>query len=117
MSETYSDDTVVIEYEVEPGPPGPKGDQGERGPKGEKGEPGPPGPPGKEGPRGPVGHSQVFHTGGGGGGGGSSSGGSGTQVVFVQDAAPATSLTRYLWVQTNMGAGEDITFWVEDGDA
>lgn len=38
-------------------------------------------------------------------------------VVYVQDTAPVGVLpSKYLWVQTNMGAGEDITFWIEDGD-
>jgi len=38
--------------------------------------------------------------------------------IFVQDGAPTGATNKYLWVQTNQGSsGEDISFWVEDGDA
>lgn len=35
--------------------------------------------------------------------------------LFIQNAVPVTVLTSYLWVQTGLGAGTDLTFWVEDG--
>lgn len=50
-----------------------------------------------------------------GGGGGSSSSSSTFQNLFVQPTAPVTSLTTYLWVQTEIGANDDFTFWIEDG--
>ena len=35
--------------------------------------------------------------------------------VFVQNAAPSSPPSAYLWVQTGLGDGTDFTFWVEDG--
>lgn len=56
-----------------------------------------------------TGSAWVSATGGGGG--------SGTDIVFVQDAAPSGVLPpEYLWVQTNIGGpGGDFSFWIEDG--
>ena len=34
--------------------------------------------------------------------------------VFIQNSAPTLSGTPYLWIQTGL-AGNNITFWVEDG--
>lgn len=44
------------------------------------------------------------------------SGGS-SAPVYVQDSAPVGPPSKYVWFQTNMGAGEDFTIWIEDGDA
>lgn len=65
--------------------------------------PGPIGPAGAAGATGPQGPA----------------GAAGPGNLFVQNAAPSGTLpSQYLWVQTNLGvSGEDITFWVEDGDA
>lgn len=41
--------------------------------------------------------------------------GGGTQNVFVQASAPSNPPATYLWVQTELGDGADMTFWVEDG--
>lgn len=35
--------------------------------------------------------------------------------VFVQNAAPSPTETTYLWIQTGLGPGTDMTFWIEDG--
>ena len=43
------------------------------------------------------------------------SGAAGPQNLFVQNAAPVTAPPTYLWIQTGLGAGTDMTFWVEDG--
>ena len=43
-------------------------------------------------------------------------GGGGTQQVFVQTTAPVVSTgTQYIWFQTGIGEGNDMTLWVEDG--
>lgn len=43
-------------------------------------------------------------------------GGGGAQQVFVQPAAPVVAPgTPHLWFQTGLGAGNDMTLWVEDG--
>ena len=43
-------------------------------------------------------------------------GGGGAQQVFVQPAAPVVAPgTPHLWFQTGLGAGDDMTLWVEDG--
>ena len=35
--------------------------------------------------------------------------------VFIQNTAPTTSLTKYLWIQTSVnGVNEDATWWYED---
>jgi len=34
--------------------------------------------------------------------------------VFVQNVAPMPPGGNYLWIQTGLGAGTDITFWIED---
>lgn len=45
-----------------------------------------------------------------------SGGGAGTQEVFVQATAPSvTAGTQYIWFQTGLGTGNDMTLWVEDG--
>lgn len=43
------------------------------------------------------------------------SGYSGVQKVFVQTTAPVSPPASYLWIQTGLGAGHDVTFWYEDG--
>lgn len=35
--------------------------------------------------------------------------------AFVSDGAPTDHPDAYLWVQTGLGDGSGITFWVEDG--
>lgn len=52
--------------------------------------------------------------GGGSGGGVGPPGPAGPQNLFVQETAPVTSESTYLWVQTGIGANDDLTFWVED---
>lgn len=45
------------------------------------------------------------------------SSGGGAQQVFVQDAAPTVAPgIPYLWFQTGLGDGSDMTLWVEDGE-
>lgn len=40
----------------------------------------------------------------------------GTQQVFVQSSAPAVAPgVPYIWWQTGLGDGNDITLWIEDG--
>lgn len=39
----------------------------------------------------------------------------GAQNVYVQDTAPTSPPATYLWIETGLGAGDDMTFWVEDG--
>lgn len=93
---------------VKEGPPGPRGIQGpvgpigpSRGPVGPAGADGPPGPQGIQGPVGSIGP-----TGAAGGGGN----------VYIQAAAPSSPPTKYMWIQTGLGAsGKDLTFWIEDG--
>jgi len=34
--------------------------------------------------------------------------------LFVQGAAPVAPPPTYLWIQTGLGAGTDMTFWIED---
>lgn len=43
------------------------------------------------------------------------SGGGAAQNVFIQNAAPSGTPATYLWIQTGLGDGTDMTFWVEDG--
>ena len=46
----------------------------------------------------------------------SGGGGGGTQQVFAQPTAPVvTPGTPYLWFQTGLNGGQDMTLWVEDG--
>lgn len=125
---------------------GDPGEKGERGDDGPTGPPGPQGGRGETGPLGPAGadaqtdydmlirklneladhnprrfkglFSQVGVVGPPGPPGADGASGTGTSNVFVQDSAPVTGETRYVWFQTNQGAsGEDFTIWVEDGDA
>lgn len=43
-------------------------------------------------------------------------GGSGTQQVFVQPAQPVVAQgVSYIWFQTGLGDGSDMTMWIEDG--
>jgi hypothetical protein len=35
--------------------------------------------------------------------------------LFIQNAAPLNPPPTYLWIQTGIGLGTDLTFWVEDG--
>lgn len=42
-------------------------------------------------------------------------GSAGTENVFVQAAAPSSPPSTYMWVQTGLGDGSGMTFWVEDG--
>ena len=43
-------------------------------------------------------------------------GSGGAQQVFVQGSAPAVAAgVPYLWFQTGLGDGGDMTLWVEDG--
>ncbi len=36
------------------------------------------------------------------------------KAVYVQNTAPSTPPTTYVWVQTGLGAGSDWTLWFED---
>jgi hypothetical protein len=59
------------------------------------------GPRGATGPAGPAGPA-----------------GEGSELnLFIQPDAPATSLTTYLWIETEIGVADDFTFWIEDGVA
>lgn len=41
---------------------------------------------------------------------------SATQQVFVQTTTPIVEVgTQYIWFQTGLGTGDDMTLWVEDG--
>lgn len=43
-------------------------------------------------------------------------GGGGTQNLFVQNTAPISPPSTYMWIQTGLGtSGTDFTFWIEDG--
>lgn len=39
----------------------------------------------------------------------------GTSRVFLQPTAPAGVTGNYLWIETQIGVGNDFTFWIEDG--
>jgi hypothetical protein len=40
----------------------------------------------------------------------------GSTSLYIQNAAPSSPPTTYLWIQTGLGlSGTDMTFWVEDG--
>lgn len=42
--------------------------------------------------------------------------GAGVQNLFVQNTAPVSPPTTYVWIQTGLGtSGTDFTFWFEDG--
>ena len=37
--------------------------------------------------------------------------------LFIQDDAPVTTATQYLWIQTGLNGNPcDMTFWVETGE-
>lgn len=36
--------------------------------------------------------------------------------LFIQATAPTSTATKYLWVNTSGGAGDNATLWVEDGN-
>ena len=38
-----------------------------------------------------------------------------TVPLFIQSTAPTTSAEKYLWIQTEIGANNDWSFWFEDG--
>lgn len=39
-----------------------------------------------------------------------------TRPLYISNTQPATSETKYLWIQTGLGTSNtDVTFWVEDG--
>lgn len=35
--------------------------------------------------------------------------------VFIQNTQPTGITSKYIWVQTGLGAGSDFTFWFDDG--
>ena len=35
--------------------------------------------------------------------------------IFVQNVPPPSPPSSYLWIQTGLGSGHDMTFWIEDG--
>jgi hypothetical protein len=74
------------------GATGAKGDKGDQGIQGIQGIQGVKGDTGDTGPQGVAGNTNVF----------------------VQPTAPTFTGTG-LWIQTQIGVGNDITFWVEDG--
>lgn len=44
------------------------------------------------------------------------SAGAGVQNVFISPTAPVSPASpTYVWVQTGLGDGTDVTFWIEDG--
>lgn len=110
------------------GTTGAKGDTGEQGPQGIQGVQGLKGDTGDTGPKGDTGNT----------GAGVIVGGttgqvlakksntdydvewkdisSATQQVFVQTTTPIVEVgTQYIWFQTGLGTGDDMTLWVEDG--
>lgn len=66
---------------------------GVQGPEGAQGPSGPSGPAGPAGATGPA----------------------GVQNLFIGPDAPLTPPASYLWIETGLGLGEDMTFWVESG--
>jgi hypothetical protein len=47
--------------------------------------------------------------------GGGTSGGSDGVPLYIQDGAPSSPPAKYAWFQTGLGAGSDMTLWVETG--
>lgn len=39
----------------------------------------------------------------------------GPETLFVSPTAPTTSFPTYLWIQTQIGPSNGVTFWIEDG--
>lgn len=42
-------------------------------------------------------------------------GAAGIQNLFIQNAAPSSPPAAYVWFQTGLGAGTDLSVWFEDG--
>lgn len=109
----YDDDGVVIDPAGDPvsgeqgpaGPAGPAGPSGPAGPAGANGAPGAPGPAGADGDPGPAGPA----------GPPGPAGPMGPGNVFIQPTPPADPGYNYAWFQTEIGPGNDITIWIEDG--
>lgn len=40
---------------------------------------------------------------------------SGELPVFIQNTQPTGISSKYIWIQTGLGAGTDFTFWFDDG--
>ena len=91
------------------GPAGPIGPQGIQGETGPEGPPGPTGPSGQQGPEGPQGVQGPQGIQG-------VQGEAGPQNLFVQADDPVMTGPG-LWIQTGLGDGDEVTFWIEDGAA